>query len=82
MRTPYEIIKNKIEMYEGTNVELVQKFAVLEIYDGKIIAKHIFDNEEEAVQCYALIFDYEKDQSDYLVNNVFLTIYFETHLYC
>lgn len=82
MRTPYEIIKNKIEMCEETNVELVQKFAIIEIYNGKIIAKHIFDNEEEAFQCYALLYDYKKDQSDYLTNDVFLTIYFEKHLYC
>lgn len=82
MRTPYEIIKNKIEMCEEMNVELIKKFAVIEIYNGKIITKHIFDEEEEAVQCYALIYDYKKDQSDYLADNVFLTIYFETHLYC
>lgn len=83
MNKSIEIIKNKCELPRGCNVNLVKEYRVIVIENGKKKSVYIFDNEEEATQCYALMCNPNVENEDYMQQEeVLLTINYRKDIYC
>ena len=82
MKESLEIIKNKIKHPRGTQVDINKKYAVIVIENGKKKSQYIFENEEQATQCYALLCNPNIEQDYIQEEEVFLTIYYEKQIFC
>lgn len=82
MKEYEEIIKNKISSPVGTGVNLEKWYRIIIIENGKKKSTYDFQDEEQATQCYALLYNPNVENDDFILKEeVFLTIYYKPILF-